>query len=107
MQLNKVQNEFLGCTSAIAVDSQEQFLKLKEWMGIQNLFLQDGTPVTQLNTDVTNKRVAFYRDDIGMFVGYDHPANIGIIQSKNSMKLFLKQKTMNREACSVVMMLRA
>lgn len=78
MQLNKVQNEFLGCTSAIAVDSQEQFLKLKEWMGIQNLFLQDGTPVTQLNTDVTNKRVAFYRDDIGMFVGYDHPANIGM-----------------------------
>lgn len=78
MQLNKVQNEFLGCTSAIVVDSQEQFLKLKEWMGIQNLFLQDGTPVTQLNTDVTNKRVAFYRDDIGMFVGYDHPANIGM-----------------------------
>ena len=75
MQLNKVQNEFLGCTTAIAIENQEQFLKFREWMAIQNLFLQDGTPVTQLNVD-TSKRVAFYRDDLGMFVGYDHPANI-------------------------------
>ena len=86
MQLNKVQNEFLGCTSAIAVDSQEQFLKLKEWMAIQNLFLSDGTPVTQLNVDVTNKRVAFYRDELGMFVGYDHPANIGMNYSIKEFK---------------------
>lgn len=86
MKLNKVQNEFLGCTSAIAVDSQEQFMKLREWMAIQNLFLQDGTPVTQLNVDVTDKRVAFYRDDLGMFVGHDHPANIGMNYSIKEFK---------------------
>lgn len=77
MSLNKVQNGFLGCTCAIIVETQEQFEKLKEFMGIKNLFLSDGTPAAQLNLTV-DKRIAFYRDELGMFVGYDHPANIGM-----------------------------
>ncbi|WP_028042030.1 DUF1351 domain-containing protein [Candidatus Stoquefichus massiliensis] len=76
MERNNVQSEFLGCMSAIIVETQEQFEKLKEFMGIKNLFLSDGTPATQLHLTV-NKRIAFYRDEIGMFVGYDHPANVG------------------------------
>lgn len=77
MKLNKIQNEFLGCMSAIVVENNEQFMKLKEFLGINNLFLGDGTPATQLNLNIEGKRVAFYRDELGMFVGYDHPANIG------------------------------
>lgn len=77
MERNNVQSEFLGCMSAIIVETQEQFEKLKEFMGIKNLFLSDGTPATQLHLTV-NKRIAFYRDELGMFVGYDHPANIGM-----------------------------
>lgn len=75
--MNQIQNGFLGCTNAIIVETQEQFEKLKEFMGIKNLFLSDGTPATQLHLTV-NKRIAFYRDELGMFVGYDHPANIGM-----------------------------
>lgn len=77
MQLNKIQNEFLGCMSAVVVENNEQFMKLKEFLGINNLFLSDGTPAAQLNLNIEGKRVAFYRDELGMFVGYDHPANIG------------------------------
>lgn len=77
MNLNKVQNGFLGCTTAIIIETQEQFEKLKEFMGIKNLFLSDGTPAAQLNL-IVDKRIAFYRDELGMFVGYDHPANIGM-----------------------------
>lgn len=76
MNLNKVQNGFLGCTTAIIIETQEQFEKLKEFMGIKNLFLSDGTPAAQLNL-IVDKRIAFYRDELGMFVGYDHPANVG------------------------------
>nr|DAG86781.1 MAG TPA: Protein of unknown function (DUF1351) [Caudoviricetes sp.] len=74
--MNKVLNEFLGSMSAIVIETQAQFEKLKEFMGIKNLFLSDGTPVTQLNLNV-DKRIAFYRDELGMFVAYDHPANVG------------------------------
>lgn len=76
MERNNVQSEFLGCMSAIVIETQAQFEKLKEFMGIKNLFLSDGTPVTQLNLNV-DKRIAFYRDELGMFVAYDHPANVG------------------------------
>ena len=76
MERNNVQSEFLGCMSAIVIETQAQFEKLKEIMGIKNLFLSDGTPVTQLNLNV-DKRIAFYRDELGMFVAYDHPANVG------------------------------
>lgn len=75
--MNQIQNGFLGCTNAIIVETQEQFEKLKEFIGIKNLFLSDGTPAAQLNLTV-DKRIAFYRDEVGMFVGYDHPANIGM-----------------------------
>lgn len=76
MERNNVQSEFLGCMSAIVIETQAQFEKLKEFMGIKNLFLSDGTPVTQLSLNV-DKRIAFYRDELGMFVAYDHPANVG------------------------------
>lgn len=76
MERNNVQSEFLGCMSAIVIETQAQFEKLKEFMGIKNLFLSDGTPVTQLNLNI-DKRIAFYRDELGMFVAYDHPANVG------------------------------
>lgn len=94
MEQNKVQNEFLGCMSAIIVETQEQFEKLKEFMGIKNLFLSDGTPVTQLNLNITG-RTAFYRDELGMFVGYDHPANIGCNYSlKEFNEAFAEQRTL-------------
>lgn len=94
MEVNKIQGEFLGCMSAIVVENNEQFLKLREFMGIKNLFLSDGTPVTQLNLNITG-RTAFYRDELGMFVGYDHPANIGCNYSlKEFNEAFAEQRTL-------------
>lgn len=73
--MNALQNEFLGCTTAIVVETQEQFEVLKQFMGMKNLFMGDGTPAGSMNMLVDNKRIAFYRDSIGMYVAYDHPAN--------------------------------
>lgn len=73
--MNALQNEFLGCTTAIVVETQEQFEVLKQFMGMKNLFLVDGTPAGSMNMLVDNKRIAFYRDSIGMYVAYDHPVN--------------------------------
>lgn len=94
MSLNKVQNGFLGCTTAIIIETQEQFEKLKEFMGIKNLFLSDGTPAAQLNLTV-DKRIAFYRDELGMFVGYDHPANVGANYALKEFNMaFVEQRTL-------------
>lgn len=75
--MNQIQNEFLGSMSAIVVESHEQLQKLKEFMGMKNLFLSDGTPVTQLNMNVLDP-IAFYRDTLGRFVGYDSPNVVGM-----------------------------
>lgn len=101
MQLNKIQNEFLGCISAIVVENNEQFMKLKEFLGINNLFLSDGTPAAQLNINADGKRTAFYRDDLGMFVGYDHPANVGTNYSLHEFnEAFYEQRTLFGESGS-------
>lgn len=75
--MNQIQNEFLGSMSAIVIESYEQLQKLKEFMGMKNLFLSDGTPVAQLNMNVLDP-IAFYRDTLGMFVGYDSPNVVGM-----------------------------
>ncbi len=62
--MNTIQNEFLGGTSAIVVETQEQFNKLKEFMGMKNLFLSDGTPAGSMNMMIDGKRVAFYTSAI-------------------------------------------
>lgn len=99
--MNKIQNEFLGCISAIVVENNEQFLKLKEFLGINNLFLSDGTPAAQLNINADGKRTAFYRDDLGMFVGYDHPANVGTNYSLHEFnEVFYEQRTLFGESGS-------
>lgn len=90
--MNKVLNEFLGSMSAIVIETQAQFEKLKEFMGIKNLFLSDGTPATQLNLTV-DKRIAFYRDELGMFVAYDHPANVGCNYSLKEFNQAFEEQT--------------
>lgn len=101
MQLNKIQNEFLGCISAIVVENNEQFMRFKEFLGINNLFLSDGTPAAQLNINADGKRTAFYRDDLGMFVGYDHPANVGTNYSLHEFnEAFYEQRTLFGESGS-------
>lgn len=92
MERNNVQSEFLGCMSAIVIETQAQFEKLKEFMGIKNLFLSDGTPVTQLSLNV-DKRIAFYRDELGMFVAYDHPANVGCNYSLKEFNQAFEEQT--------------
>lgn len=90
--MNKVLNEFLGSMSAIVIETQAQFKKLKEFMGTKNLFLSDGTPATQLNLTV-DKRIAFYRDELGMFVTYDHPANVGCNYSLKEFNQAFEEQT--------------
>lgn len=44
-----VQELFLNGQAAIAVASQSDFLKIKEWMSINNLFLSNGEPASHLD----------------------------------------------------------
>lgn len=95
--MNKVQNEFLGCTSAIIIETQEQFEVLKHFMGTNNLFLSDGTTAGSMNMLVDNKRIAFYRDNIGMYVSYDHPVNCEGYDLYEYKDAFVEQPTQKVE----------
>lgn len=94
--MNTIQNEFLGGTSAIVVETQEQFNKLKEFMGMKNLFLSDGTPAGSMNMMIDGKRVAFYRDVIGMYVVYSHPADCDGYKICEFKDAFSEQSTEQR-----------
>jgi len=84
MSLNKIQSEFLGGISAIVVENNNQFSKLREFLGIKNTFLSDGTPASQLNLNITAP-VAFYRDIVGLFIGYDKPE---VVELNYALKRF-------------------
>lgn len=95
--MNTIQNEFLGCTTAIVVETQEQFENLKRFMGMKNLFMGDGTPAGSMNMIVDNKRIAFYRDSIGMYVAYDHPVNCEGYKLCEYKDAFVEQPTQKAE----------
>lgn len=69
IKLTKEQNEFLGGIVAIAVENNAQFLKLKEFMSIKNLFLRDGSPVSKLELNVTEP-IAFFRNYVSSHIVY-------------------------------------
>ena len=52
MKKTMLQNEFLGGISAIRIDTAEEFEKFKEWMAMNNLFLENGEPVVKMKCPV-------------------------------------------------------
>lgn len=48
MKKTTLQNEFLGGIAAIRIDTVEEFEKFREWMSINNLFLENGEPVVRM-----------------------------------------------------------
>lgn len=59
--MNKSQNEFLGCTAAVRISNQEEFEKLKEWMSINNLFLEDKEHVSKMKYPGTGMTIGIAR----------------------------------------------
>lgn len=94
MEMTKAQNEFLGAVSAIVVENQAQFEKLKEWLAIKNKFLSDGTPVTQLNVQIKTP-LAFYIDMLGNYVLYDSVETVERNYTLRSFDdAFIEQRTL-------------
>ncbi len=66
MLLSQVRNEFLGCTSAITVYNEHQFNEMKQFMGVEGLFMKDGNIAGQMTCRKYPSTV--YRDPQGMYV---------------------------------------
>lgn len=91
MNLNTVQHEFLGSTSAVLIEDNNQLAQLKHFLGSMNLFLGDGTPAPQLNMNVTTP-VAFYRDVELRFVAYANPFTLTGYKLKKFNEMFPAEK---------------
>lgn len=67
MKKTMLQNEFLGGIAAIRIDTAEDFEKFKEWMAMNNLFLENGEPVVKMKCPVL-KTSGIARDVNGMAI---------------------------------------
>lgn len=77
--MNIVQNEFLGCTTAVRIETETEFERLREWMSISNLFLINGEPAVKMKYP-GNAAFGIARDVNSMCVYW---SKIGDLMSSN------------------------
>ena len=77
--MNIIQNEFLGCTTAVRIETETEFERLREWMSINNLFLINGEPAVKMKYP-GNAAFGIARDVNSMCVYW---SKIGDIMSSN------------------------
>lgn len=82
--MNEKEEKFLGGYGAIHVASREEFEKVREWLGIHNLFLANGEPANKLNYD-EGKEVLF-KNDFGQIEYTSLDAKPGHISDENVIR---------------------
>lgn len=93
MKLTTIQNEFLGCMTAVIINNQEEFEKFREFLGTNNLFDAQGKPAAFMTLSDNQHGVAFYRDQLGMYINCDLPMNVEKAYKLCSFNDFFTERT--------------